>query len=73
MATIEKRISNTGEITYRAKVRLRGFPVQTATFDKMTKAKEWAYTTEQKMKDGKFMPEYKAKQYTVSEIIDKYR
>lgn len=73
MATIEKRVSNTGEITYRAKVRLRGFPVQTATFDRMTKAKEWAYATEQKMKDGKFMPEYKAKQYTVSEIIDKYR
>jgi len=36
MATIEKRTNSDNEITYRAKVRLKGYPPQTATFSRLT-------------------------------------
>ena len=35
MATIEKRTTDKG-IAYRVKVRLRGFPPETATFERLT-------------------------------------
>lgn len=31
MAVIEKRVSKNGEVTYRIKIRLKGFSIQTAT------------------------------------------
>ena len=37
MATIEKRTTDKG-IAYRVKVRLRGFPPETATFERLTDA-----------------------------------
>jgi hypothetical protein len=39
MASIEKRISNDGMSNYRVKVRLRGYPIQTATFERLSDAK----------------------------------
>jgi hypothetical protein len=46
MATIEKRETQDGKTSYRVKVRLKGYPVQTATFSKMTDAKKWVQDTE---------------------------
>ena len=42
MATIEKRITQDGAASYRVKVRRKGQPVQTATFERLTDAKKWA-------------------------------
>ena len=36
MANIEKRTSKEGKVSYRVKVRLKGFPTQQATFDRLT-------------------------------------
>ena len=41
MAAIEKRTAQDGTVTYRVKVRLRGQPVQSASFSSLTKAKQW--------------------------------
>ena len=73
MATIEKRIHKNGETSYRVRIRMYGYPAQTATFDKFTLAKEWAAKTETEMKEGKYFNRRKAQKYTVSEIIDKYK
>jgi hypothetical protein len=73
MATIEKRTSRDGKITYRAKIRIKGFPDQTATFTKLSLAKDWVARTETKIKDGKYLSEIQARKHTVSEIIERYK
>ncbi len=73
MATIEKRINNKGETSYRAKIRIKGFPTQTATFSKLTTAKDWVARTETKIKDGKYINEIQSRKHTVSDIIKRYK
>jgi hypothetical protein len=46
MAAIEKRVSKDGKISYRAKIRLKGHPPQSATFNRITDAKMWIQQTE---------------------------
>lgn len=42
MATIETRQTPDGKISYRVKIRVRGFPSQSATFERKTDARNWA-------------------------------
>jgi integrase len=70
MATFEKR-SGTDGITYRVKVRLKGFPPESATFVRMTDAREWAAQTETDMRAGRYFGS--AKRHTFSELIDEYK
>lgn len=72
MASITERIDGKGNKTYQVKIRMRGFPVQTATFIRKTDAKRWEQKTETAMREGKFFPEEKAKQTTLNDIINKY-
>ncbi len=72
MATIETRRSADGTTGYRAKVRLRGFPSQSATFERKTDAKEWAKQTEASMRQGRHFKTAEAKKHTVGEFIDRY-
>lgn len=71
MASIEKRV-NKGKTTYKAKIRLKGFPYQEATFTSKTKAQEWASKTENLMKDGKYLSQIKSKEHTIADMIDRY-
>lgn len=41
MASIDTRVSLTGKRTYRARTRLKGFPQQVATFERLTDARKW--------------------------------
>ncbi len=72
MATIETRRSPDGTTGYRAKVRLKGFPSQSATFERKTDAKEWAKQTETNMRQGRHFKTAEAKKHTVSSFIDRY-
>lgn len=72
MAYIQKRVSNDGKISYRALVRLKGYPTQSATFPNKTLANDWAKETEIGIKNGKYFTTLKSKQHTIEELIDKY-
>ncbi len=72
MAAIEKRITSKGEISFRAKVRLKGSPVQTATFKRLTDAKKWVQDTESAIRNGRHFKTSKSKKHTLGELIDKY-
>ena len=72
MASIEKRISGDGKISYRVKVRLTGHPVQTETFERKTDAKKWAQDTESAIRDGRHFKTTEAKRHTLAELIDRY-
>lgn len=42
MANIEKRINDDGSTSHRVKIRLKGHMPESATFDRLTDAREWA-------------------------------
>lgn len=72
MANIEKRASKNGNVTYRAKIRLKGFPTESATFDRLTDAKRWVQATEAAMKEGRYFKTSEAKKHTLAELVDRY-
>ena len=69
MATIEKRVTD-GGTGYRVKIRLRGFPPETATFERLTDARDWAKATEADMKKGRYFGQ--SKRHTFNEMADEY-
>lgn len=72
MAAIEKRTAKDGTVTYRVKVRLRGQPVQSASFSSLTKAKQWGTQTEAAIREGRYFQTVEAKRHTLAEAIERY-
>jgi integrase len=72
MATIETRQTPEGKISYRVKIRIRGFPSQSATFERKTDARNWASQTETAMREGRYFKTTQAKKYTVADLIKRY-
>ena len=72
MATIETRTTDTGDKSYRVKVRLKGYPAQSATFDRLTDAKKWAAATESAIREGRHFKTAEAKKHTLADMIDRY-
>jgi len=72
MATIEKRTAQDGAISYRVKVRLKGQPSQSASFDRLTDAKKWAASTESAIREGRHFKTTEAKRHTLGELVDRY-
>lgn len=72
MATIQERKTSTGQTSYRVQVRLKGFPTQTATFDRKTDAKRWAQQTEAAIREGRHFKTTEAKKHTLSDLISRY-
>ncbi|MBB3066650.1 tyrosine-type recombinase/integrase [Limibacillus halophilus] len=72
MASIQKRVSSKGKISYRAVVRVKGAPTQTATFLRKTDAVKWAHDKEYQIRYGKHFPTSHAKRVTVAKAIDRY-
>lgn len=72
MAYIEKRKGRDGKTMHRAMIRLKGFPTQTATFERLTDAKQWVQQTEAAMRQGRYFKSAEAKKHTVAEMIDRY-
>lgn len=72
MATIQKRTKKDGTITYKAVIRIKGYPTMTASFDKITSARKWIGQNEPLMKEGKHINDYEAKKHTLNDLIDRY-
>lgn len=72
MASIEQRTNSKGEVSYRAKVRLKGHPPQSATFKRKTDAKNWITDTESAIRNGRYFQNSKAKKHTLGELVDRY-
>ena len=68
MATIEKR----GPYQWRAKIRRRGHPIQSCTFNSRAEAVVWAREIESEMDRGVFLSRAEAEKITLAELIDRY-
>ena len=72
MAEIKKRRRKNGDYSYTASIRVKGYPILTATFSRLTDAKEWIYENELPLKRGKHIKNSNAQKHTVGELIDRY-
>lgn len=72
MASIQKRVSKSGAVSYRVQVRLKGQPPQTASFERKTDARRWASKIETEMEEGRYFATSRAKQRTLGDLINRY-
>ena len=72
MPTIQRRITSKGHVRYRSMVRVKGAPVQYATFAKKSDARKWGLSTEVAIRDGRYF-QPTPKNYTIADLIDRYR
>lgn len=72
MAYIQERKTEDGKVHYRVQIRLKGYPIETATFERKTDAKLWAQQTEAAMREGRHFKTTEAKKHTLGELIDRY-
>ncbi len=70
MANIQKRIGKDRKASFRVQIRLKGFPPDSASFERLTDAKEWAQKTEADMKAGRHFGA--SKRHTFNELADEY-
>lgn len=70
MASIEKRKNDDGSNSYRVKVRMKGRTPESATFGRLTDAREWGKKIESDMKAGRHFGV--SKRHTLSELLDRY-
>ena len=70
MATIQKRVRANGGPSYRVQVRITGFAPESASFERITDAKEWGKKTESDMKVGRHFGQ--SKRHTFGELADEY-
>lgn len=72
MATIIERTATDGTKRYRAQVRLKGHPKQSATFKRLTDAKKWIQDTESAIREGRHFKTVEAKKHTLNDLVDRY-
>src|SRR5687768_17006577 len=72
MAVIERRKRGDGKPSFRAKVRLKGHPPSSATFERLTDARTWGQQTEAAIREGRYFKSIEAKKHTLADLIDRY-
>ncbi|AOJ61252.1 DNA recombinase [Burkholderia ubonensis] len=68
MATFTKR----GDLQWQAKIRRKGYPQQSKTFDTRADAEKWARAIESEMDRGRFVSSAEAESTTFTEALDRY-
>ncbi|MCK4842606.1 MAG: site-specific integrase [Methylococcales bacterium] len=72
MASINKHTASDGQITYRVRIRLKGYPIQSASFDRKTDAKKWAQHTESAIREGRHFKIAAAKKHSFDDLVKRY-
>ncbi|WP_243545311.1 tyrosine-type recombinase/integrase [Pseudodesulfovibrio tunisiensis] len=68
MATIQKR----GKHQWQVKIRRKGYPQQSKTFERKTDAEQWARDIENEMDRGVFVSRKEAESTTLYEALDRF-
>ncbi len=72
MAIIVPRKRKGGEVSFNARVRIKGHPPQSQTFRRKTDAAKWAGSIEAALRESRFVASAESKRHTVAELIDDY-
>ncbi len=65
-------ITNRGPLQWNARIRRRGYPDTSKTFETKADAEAWTRLMESEMDRGIFVSRAEAEQYTLSECLDRY-
>ena len=65
-------ITNRGPLQWKTRIRRRGYPDTSKTFETKADAEAWARLIESEMDRGIFVSRAEAEQYTLSECLDRY-
>ena len=72
LAQIRERIKKNGKKTFFVRIRLKGKPEATASFERLTDARLWAQHTETAIRDGRYATTVEAQKHTVSDLVERY-
>jgi len=72
MGTITERLDKNGQKAFQVKIRIKGFPVQSASFTRITDARRWEQQTEAAIREHRFFPQDKSQNTVLSELIERY-
>ena len=73
MATVrEVKSPVNGAISYLVRVRLKGYPPQSATFTRLTDARKWAESTQAAIREGRHFKTAEAKKHTFGDMVGRY-
>lgn len=72
MARLQIKMAKDGSKRYAATVRLKGYPIQSATFKRKTDADKWIQDTESAIREGRHFKTSEAKKHTVADLIERY-
>jgi hypothetical protein len=73
MASIFKRkLRGEKSFSWRAVVRIKGYPTICETFERKQEAEDWAQETERRIKLRGFKFDQHKKQHTLAELIDRF-
>src|ERR1044072_619733 len=73
MASIQRIVSPlTGDVSYRAQVRVKGRAAESATFPNKKEAQEWAGSIETAIRQGKHFPHAAARRTTFDALAKDY-
>ena len=74
MASIQRIVSPlTKEISYRAQVRVKGRPTQSATFANRLKAQKWATSIEAAIDEGRDFPHMRSRRTAFADVAKRHR
>jgi integrase len=73
MASIQQlKSALTGEISYRAQVRVKGQAAQSKTFPNKKEAQQWAQSVEAAIRENRHFPHARAARTTFAELVERY-
>ena len=72
MAQIIERLRKNGKKTFLVRIRMKGNPDATASFDRRTDARIWASTTETAMREGRYIKTNDAQKHSLSDLVERY-
>jgi integrase len=72
MAQIRERVKTNGKKTFFVRIRMKGKPEATASFDRLTDARLWAQHTEISIRDGRYKTTSEAQKHTLSDLVQRY-
>jgi integrase len=72
MAHVWKRTLEDGSTRYTVRIRLKGHPALTETFERKTDAKRWAERMQSEIRKGQRIPTNEARKRTLAELVEAY-
>ena len=73
MASIQKRVTKDGRVSYRVLIRAKGCPIKSATFTKRFDAVKWSQEKEAEFRLNKhFTLVINDEKHTLTELVDRY-